>query len=170
MLGESPKSTFFLCLKIVDDDISESYFQSAITLTFPFFLTWCQDALEARIPKFEELVSTQAYKDQNLVVEVHFCLKLPQILFRWLGENLKKIKDPLNHQNQECLDPCECCLLIPTILKEMGTPDHLTCLLRNLYAGQEATVRTGHGKTDWFQIGKGVCQGCILSPAYLTYV
>ena len=50
------------------------------------------------------------------------------------------------------------------ILKEMGIPDHLTCLLRNLYAGQEATVRTGHGNTDWFQIGKGVCQGCILSP------
>ena len=50
------------------------------------------------------------------------------------------------------------------ILKEMGIPDHLTCLLRNLYAGQEATVRTGHGTTDWFQIGKGVCQGCILSP------
>ena len=49
------------------------------------------------------------------------------------------------------------------ILKEMGMPDHLTCLLRNLYAGQEATVRTGHGTTDWFQIGKGVHQGCILS-------
>ena len=50
------------------------------------------------------------------------------------------------------------------ILKEMGIPNHLTCLLRNLYAGQEATVRTAHGTTDWFQIGKGVCQGCILSP------
>ena len=50
------------------------------------------------------------------------------------------------------------------ILKEMGIPDHLTCLLRNLYAGQEGTVRTGHRKTDWFQIGKGVCQGCMLSP------
>ena len=50
------------------------------------------------------------------------------------------------------------------ILKEMGIPDHLTCLLRNLYAGQEATVRTGHGTTECFQIGKGVCQGCILSP------
>ena len=50
------------------------------------------------------------------------------------------------------------------ILKEMGIPDHLICLLRNLYAGQEATVRTGHGTIDWFQIGKGVCQGCILSP------
>ena len=50
------------------------------------------------------------------------------------------------------------------ILQEMGIPDHLICLLRNLYAGQEATVRTGHGTTDWFQIGKGVHQGCILSP------
>ena len=54
------------------------------------------------------------------------------------------------------------------ILKEMGIPEHLTCLLRNLYAGQEATVRTGHGTTDWLQIGKGVRQGCILSPVYLT--
>ena len=50
------------------------------------------------------------------------------------------------------------------IPKEMGIPDHLTCLLRNLYAGQEATVRIGHGTTDWFQMGKGVRQGCILSP------
>ena len=50
------------------------------------------------------------------------------------------------------------------ILQEMGRPDHLICLLRNLYAGQEATVRTGHGTTDWFQIGKGARQGCILSP------
>ena len=56
------------------------------------------------------------------------------------------------------------------ILKEMGIPDHLTCLLRNLYAGQEAIVRTGHRTTGWFQIGKGVCQGCIVSPVYLTYM
>ena len=60
------------------------------------------------------------------------------------------------------------------ILKEMGIPDHLICLLRTLYAGQEATVRTGHGTTDWFQIGKGVCQGCILSPClfnlYAEYI
>ena len=54
------------------------------------------------------------------------------------------------------------------ILQEMGIPDHLTCLLRNLYAGQEATFRTGHGTTHWFQIGKGVCQGCILSPCLLN--
>ena len=60
------------------------------------------------------------------------------------------------------------------ILQEMGIPDHLTCLLRNLYAGQEATVRTGHGTTDWFQIGKGIRQGCILSPClfnlYAEYI
>ena len=60
------------------------------------------------------------------------------------------------------------------ILREMGIPDRLTCLLRNLYAGQEAAVRTGHETTDWFQIGKGVCQGCILSPClfnlYAEYI
>ena len=60
------------------------------------------------------------------------------------------------------------------ILKEMRIPDHLTCLLRNLYAGQEATVRTGHGTTDCFQIRKGVCQGCVLSPClfnlYAEYI
>ena len=60
------------------------------------------------------------------------------------------------------------------ILKEMGIPDHLTCLLRNLYAGQEATVRTGHGTIDWFQIGKGVCQDCLLLPClfnlYAEYI
>ena len=55
------------------------------------------------------------------------------------------------------------------ILKEMGIPDHLTCLMRNLYVDQEATVRTGHGTTDWFQIGKGVCQGCILSPCLFNF-
>ena len=55
------------------------------------------------------------------------------------------------------------------ILQEMGIPDQLTCLLRNLYAGQEATARTGHGTTDWFQIGKGVCQGCILSPCLFSF-
>ena len=55
------------------------------------------------------------------------------------------------------------------ILQEMGIPDHLTCLLRNLYAGQEATVTTAHGTTDWFQIGKGVHQGCILSPCLFNF-
>ena len=70
----------------------------------------------------------------------------------------------------DCVDHNKLC----KILKEMGIPDHLTCLLRNLYAGQEVTVRTGHGTTDWFQIRKGVCQGCILSPCifnlYAEYI
>ena len=56
------------------------------------------------------------------------------------------------------------------ILKEMRIPDHLTCVLRNVCADQEATVRTAHGTTDWFQIGKGVCKGCLLSPCLLTYM
>ena len=70
----------------------------------------------------------------------------------------------------DCVDPNK----LWKILKEMEIPDHLTCLLRNLYASQEATVRTGHGTTDWLQIGKGVCQGCILSPClfnlYAKYI
>ena len=56
------------------------------------------------------------------------------------------------------------------ILQEMGIPEHLTCLLRSLYADLEETVRTGHGTVDWFQIAKGVCQGCMLSSCYLTYM
>ena len=70
----------------------------------------------------------------------------------------------------DCVDHNKLC----KILKEMGIPDHLTCLLRNLSAGQEATVKTGHGTTDWFQIGKGVCQACILSSClfnlYAEYI
>ena len=69
---------------------------------------------------------------------------MPKLLFVWITTNWK-------------------------ILKEMGIPDHLTCLPRNLYAGQEATVRTTHGTTDWFQIRKGVCQGCILSPCLFNF-
>ena len=65
----------------------------------------------------------------------------------------------------DCVDPIK----LWKILKEMGIPDHLICLLRNLYSGQEATVRSGHGTTDWFQIGKGVCQGCILSPCLFNF-
>ena len=65
----------------------------------------------------------------------------------------------------DCVDHNKLC----TILKEMGIPDHLTCLLRNLYAGQEATVRTGHGTMDWFQIENGVRQGCILSPCLFNF-
>ena len=66
--------------------------------------------------------------------------------------------------------PLTVCITINwKILKETGIPDHLTCLLRNLYAGQEATVRTEHGIMDWFQIGKGVCQGCILSPCLFNF-
>ena len=87
-----------------------------------------------------------------------------------------KLPNPLDHQKSKRVPENICfCFTAKAfgyvdhnklwkILQEMGIPENLTCLLRNLYAGQEATVRTGHGTTDWFQIGKRVCQGCILSP------
>ena len=89
----------------------------------------------------------------------------------------KGTRDPMDHQKSNRVPEKHLFLLIDyakafdcvdhnklwTILTETGIPDHLTCFLRNLYAGQEATVRTGHGTTDWFQLGKGVRQGCILS-------
>ena len=73
---------------------------------------------------------------------------------------LTKIKTKSKAKAFDCVDHKK----LWKVLQEMRMPDHLTCLLRNLYAGQEGTVRTGHGTTDWFQIGKGVRQGCILSP------
>ena len=81
----------------------------------------------------------------------------PQIPWSW-GKAFGRIYDYA--KAFDCVDHNK----LWKILQEMGIPDHLSCLLRNLYAGQEATVRTGHGTTDWFQIGKGVHQGCILSP------
>ena len=75
----------------------------------------------------------------------------------------------LDLEDSTCLDCVDHNIEHQRILKEMGIPDHLTCLLRNLYAGQEATVRTGHGTTDWFQIGKEARQGCILSPCLFNF-
>ena len=92
----------------------------------------------------------------------------------WIIEKARKFQKNIYFC---CIDYAKACVdhnKLWKILKEMGIPEHLTCLLRNLYAGQEATVRTGHGRTDWFQIGKGVCQGCILSPCsfnlYAEYI
>ena len=84
---------------------------------------------------------------------------------RWIIEKAKSSRKPSISALLTMPKPLTVWITINwKILKEMGTQDHLTCLLRNLYAGQEATVRTGHGTTDWFQIKKGVHQGCILSP------
>jgi len=92
----------------------------------------------------------------------------------WIIENAREFQ-----KNICCIDyakafDCVDHIKLWKILQEMGIPDHLTCLFRNLYAGQEATVRTGHRTTDWFQIGKGGCQGCILSPClfnlYAEYI
>ena len=110
------------------------------------------------------------------------CLPLPCFILNSKTKPEIKCQHPLDHQKKkrvpkniyfcfidyakafDCVDHNK----LWKILKDMGIPDHLTCLLRNLYAGQEATVRTGHGTTDWFQLGKEVLQGCILSPCFFN--
>ena len=102
-------------------------------------------------PEIKLPTSSQSSKKQESSRNIYFCFI-----------DYAKVFDCVDHHK------------LWKILKEMGTPDHLTCLLRNLHAGQEATVRTGHGTTDLFQIRKGVCQGCILSPClfnlYAEYI
>ena len=94
----------------------------------------------------------------------------------WILEKAREFQKRIYFCFIDCAKAFDCVNhnTLRKILKEMGIPDHLTCLLRNLYAGQESTVRTGHGTTDWFQIGKGVCQGCISSPclfnSYAEYI
>ena len=79
----------------------------------------------------------------------------------WIIKKMKELQKNICFINYAKAFDCVDHKKLWKILKEMGIPDHLTYLLRNLYAGQEATVRTGHGKTDWFQIGKRICQGCL---------
>ena len=86
-----------------------------------------------------------------------------------VAQSCQTLSDIMDCSLPDCMDHNKLCGCMDhnklwKTLKEMGIPDHLTCLLRNLYAGQQATVGTGHGTTDWFQIGKGIRQGCILSP------
>ena len=117
-------------------------------MNFQMFKLVLENAEE---PEIKLPTSTESSKKQesSRITSISALLTMPKSLTVWITVNWK-------------------------ILKEKGIPDHLTCLLRNLYAGQEATVRTGHGITDWFQIGKGVCQGCILSPClfnlYAEYI
>ena len=88
-------------------------------------------------------------------------IKLPKFVGSWRKQRSSRKTSTFDYTKVfDCVDHNK----LWKILKEMVIPDHLTCLLRNLYAGQEATVRTGHGTMDWFKIGKGVYQGCILSP------
>src|SRR5574341_684752 len=99
---------------------------------------------KAEEPEIKLPTSAGSWKKQEFQKNIYFCF-------------IDKAFDCVDHNK------------LWKILKEMGIPDHLICLLRNLYAGQEATVRTGHGTTDWFQIGKGVRQGCILSPCLFNF-
>ena len=105
------------------------------------FLMFKLDLEKTEEPEIKLPTSTGSYKKQESSEKTptFFSLTTPKPLTVWITTNWK-------------------------ILQEMGIPDHLTCLLRHLYAGQEATVRTGHGTMDWFQIWKGVCQGCVVSP------
>ena len=109
------------------------------------------DLGKAEEPEVKLPISVGSLKEQEFQKNIYFCFI-----------DYTKTFDYVDHNK------------LWKILKEMGISDQLTCLLRNLYAGQEATVRTGHGKTDWFQIGKGICQGCILSPClfklYAEYI
>ena len=106
---------------------------------------------KAEAPEIKLSISAGSSKKQEFHKNIYFCFT-----------DYAKAFDCVDHNK------------LQNIFQEMGIPDHLTCLLRNLYAGQEATVRTGHGITDWFQIGKGVRQGCILSPCsfnlYAEYI
>ena len=110
------------------------------------------DLEKAEGPEIKLPISVESSKKQesSRKTSISALLTMPKPLTMWITINCGKI------------------------LKEMGIPDHLTCLLRNLYAGQETTVKTEHGTTDWFQIRKGVCQGCILSPClfnlYAEYI
>ena len=110
-----------------------------------------QDLEKAEEPEIKLPTSVESSKKQEFPKNIYFCFI-----------DYTKAFDCVNHNK------------LWKILKEMGIPDHLTCLLRNLYAGQETTVRTGHGTSDWFQIRKGVHQGCILSPSlfnlYVEYI
>ena len=104
---------------------------------------------EIKLPTF---AGSSKKQESSRKTSISALFTMPKPLTTWITMNCGKAFDCEDH-NQ-----------LWKILKEMGILDHLTCLFRNLYAGQEATVRTGHGTTDWFQIGKGVHQGCILSP------
>ena len=120
---------------------SHSSFYSSLSIVFLNSLMFKLVLKKAEEPEIKLPTSAGSCKKQEFQKNIYFCFIDYAKAFGYVDHN-KLLK----------------------ILREMGIPDHLTCLLRNLYAGQEATVRTGLGTTDWFQIGKGVRQGCILSP------
>ena len=120
------------------------YFRNTWTVNIQMFKLVSEKAEE---PEIKLLTSTGSSKKQDFQKNIYFCFI-----------DYAKAFDCVDHNK------------LWKILKELRIPDHLTCLLRSLYAGQEATVRIGHGTTDWFQIGKGVCQAVYCHPAYLTYM
>ena len=126
---------------------------------------WVQVALSLLSSKTSDDSAHQWYHGESI-------FQLARLRMSWWRSNEELWKDTVNYYGT--LSTHLLPFFYKVFLKEVGMPDHLTCLLRNLYAGQEATVRNGHGTTDWFQIGKWVCQGCILSPClfnlYAEYI
>ena len=124
--------------------ILQASFSNTWTMNFQMFKLVLE---KAEGPEIKLPISAGSSKKQesSRKTSISALLTMPKPLTVWITTNCRKF------------------------LKEMGIPDHLTCLLRNLYSDQEATVRTGHGTTDWFQIGKGVWQGCILSPCLFNF-
>ena len=122
---------------------SKPGFSNTWTMNFQMFKLVLEKAEEPEI-KLPTSAGSQKKQDSSRKTSTSALLIMPKLLTVWITINWK-------------------------ILQEMRISDHLTCLLRNLYAGEEATVRTGHGTTDWFPIGKGVCQGCILSPCLFNF-
>ena len=135
--GFSPPNTLSQCNHRKNKTKQKSYL-STWTVNFQMFKL---DLEKAEEPEIKLPTSVGSSKKQEFQKNIYFCFI-----------DYVKAFDCVDHNKMW------------ETLKEMGIPDHLTYLLRNLYAGQEATVRTGHGTTDWFKIGKWVCQGCILSP------
>ena len=125
--------------------------------------------LQARLQQYTSTVNFQMFK-QDLEKSEEPEIKLPTFAGSWKKqENSRK---NIYFCFTDCAKAFDCVdhNKLWKILQEMRIPDHLTCLLGNLYADQEATVRTGHGTADWFQIRKGIRQGCVCHPAYLTYM
>ena len=124
------------CTHLTCSKFSKTGFSNTWTVNFQMFNLALEKAEETKI-KLPTYTRSSRKQESLRKISISALLTMPKLLTLWITINWK-------------------------ILKEMGIPDHLTCVLRNLYAGQEATFRTGHGTTDWFQTGKGVPQGCIL--------
>ena len=124
-----------------------------------------------KLPTSVQFSSVQLLSHVQLFVTPWTTARQASLSIRWITEKAREFEKNIYFWFIDYAKACDCAdhNKLWKVLKEMGMPKHLTCLLRNLYAGQEATVRPGHGTEDWFKIGKGVCQGYILSPYLFNF-